>query len=195
MKPILKLTKNQYDNLFITSDLHFGHKQKFVYEHRGYTSPQEMDEDIVNKINKIVGKDGILLHLGDLSLNTSESRLLEIFSKLKIKEFWSIWGNHNEPLFSLRKKIYNFLFLDFGHYLTMSFDKKQFVCFHFPIMAWDGMFHGSMHLCGHSHGKNSLSRIEAKQSKILDCGWDVHSKPISMLEIEKIMKTKLVPQE
>lgn len=197
MKPILKLTKSQYDNLFVTSDLHFGHKQKFVYEHRGYSSPQQMDEDIINKINETVGKDGILLHLGDLSLNTSESRLFEIFSKLKIKEFWNLWGNHNEPLFSLKKNpsLYNFSFLNFDYYLTMKYESKQFICFHFPIMTWEGIFRGSMHLCGHSHGKNPKSRIEAKESKILDCGWDVHLKPLSMLEIEKIMSKKLIPQE
>ena len=191
---MLKLTKCQYDNLFVTSDLHLGHKQKFVYVDRGYSSPEEMDEDIIAVINQKVGENGILLHLGDLSLNTSESRLLEIFSKLKIKEFWNIWGNHNQPLFSLKRDVYNFAFLNFEHYLTMRYEKKEFVCFHFPIMAWDGMFKGSMHLCGHSHGKNPLSRIESKQSKILDCGWDVHSKPISMFEIEKIMETKSIPQ-
>jgi calcineurin-like phosphoesterase family protein len=196
MKPILNLTKHQYDNLFVTSDLHFGHKQKFVYEARGYSSPEEMDEDIISVINEKVGENGILLHLGDLSLNTSEKRLLNIFSRLKINQFWNIWGNHNQPLATLKgKHDFNFEFCNLGHYMTMGYEKKQFVCFHFPIMTWDGMLHGSMHLCGHSHGKNPLSRIEAKQSKILDCGWDVHSKPISMFEIEEIMETKLIPQE
>jgi len=194
MKPMLKLTKCQYDNLFVTSDLHFGHKQKFVYADRGYVSSEEMDEDIIAVINEKVGKNGILLHLGDLSLNTSESRLLEIFSKLKIKEFWNLWGNHNQPLFSLKRQIYDFIFLNFEYYLTMRYEKKEFVCFHFPIMAWDNMFKGSMHLCGHSHGKNPSSRIETKQSKILDCGWDIHSKPLSMFEIEKIMEKKSIPQ-
>lgn len=192
---MLKLTKCQYDNLFVTSDLHFGHKQKFVYEDRGYKSPEQMDADIIGVINDKVGKDGILLHLGDLSLNTSEQRLVQIFSELKIKEFWNLWGNHNQPLFSLKYKPYNFNLINYGHYLTMSYEKNDFICFHFPIMAWEGMFRGSMHLCGHSHGKNPLSRIEAKQSKILDCGWDIHSKPLSMKEIEKIMETKLIPQE
>jgi hypothetical protein len=52
------------------------------------------------------------------------------------------------------------------------------------------MSEGSMHLCGHSHGSNNISLPENKTHKILDCGWDIHRKPLTMQEIEGIMLTK-----
>jgi hypothetical protein len=66
----------------------------------------------------------------------------------------------------------------------------MFVCFHFPVAIFDGMNHGSMHLCGHSHGNYEISRPENHEQKILDCGWDVHKKPLTMKEIETIMSHK-----
>jgi hypothetical protein len=52
-----------------------------------------------------------------------------------------------------------------------------------------------MHLCGHSHGKCEESRPEHKEFKILDCGWDIHHKPLTMKEIQEIMDTKSKPDE
>jgi hypothetical protein len=52
------------------------------------------------------------------------------------------------------------------------------------------MSQGSMHLCGHSHGDNPLSRPEDKTHKILDCGWDIHGKPLTMKEVESILEKK-----
>ena len=195
-----KLTDYIYKRLFVTSDTHFNHNQEFIYKQRGYDNPQQMTDDMIDIINSTVGEDGILLHLGDFCLNTTKEQYDDIISRLKIKEIWMLWGNHNNPI----QKNYggtveqvcaynrNVFIKYLGHYFTFRKGKNAFVCFHFPIQIWDGMNEGSMHLCGHSHGHNVISRPESGTEKILDCGWDIHKKPLTMSEIEAIMSVKVI---
>jgi calcineurin-like phosphoesterase family protein len=198
MEVMTKLTDEEYDNLFVTSDTHFNHNQEFIYKKRGYDNPQKMTHDMIDIINNTVGENGILLHLGDFCLNTTKDQYHYILSKLRIKEIWMLWGNHNNPIQKsyggTREQIAasnQGIFIRYlGHYFTFRKSKKVFVCFHFPIQIFDGMSQGSMHLCGHSHGDNPLSRPEDKTHKILDCGWDIHGKPLTMKEVESILEKK-----
>ena len=198
MQVIQKLSDEVYTKLFVTSDTHFNHNQEFVYKKRGYETPQQMTDDMINIINDTVGEDGILLHLGDFCLNTTRDQYLDILSRLKVKQIWMVWGNHNNPI----QKSYggtvqqvsacnNGVFIRYlDHYYTFRKGKKMFVCFHFPMAVWDGMRDGAMHLCGHSHGDYPLSRPENLTHKILDCGWDIHKKPLHITEVEAIMENK-----
>lgn len=193
-----KLTEEVYNKIFVTSDTHFGHNQEFVYKTRGYDNPLDMNKDMIKIINDTVGKDGILLHLGDFCLNTTYEEYHNILRGLKVKEIWMLWGNHNNPIQKsyggTREQIcawnQNIFIRYLNHYYTFRRGKKEFVCFHFPLQIWDNCVNGSMHLCGHSHGSNPISRPEDKTYKILDVGWDIHKKPLTMAEVESIMSTK-----
>lgn len=193
-----KITDDIYNKLFVTSDTHFGHNKEFIYKNRGYNSPEEMNEDMINIINSKVGPDGTLLHLGDFCLNTTKEQYENILKKLRIKEIWMLWGNHNNPIQrnygGTVEQVCAFnrgVFIRYlGHYYTFRKGKNAFVCFHFPISVWDSINEGTMHLCGHSHGHNQISRPEDTTRKILDCGWDIHKAPLTMQEIETIMSTK-----
>ena len=37
--------------IFVTSDLHFGHDRGFLYEPRGFNSPEEHDKGIIKNLN------------------------------------------------------------------------------------------------------------------------------------------------
>jgi calcineurin-like phosphoesterase family protein len=198
MEFIQKLDTDTYNNLFVTSDTHFNHNKEFLYGKRGYDCPRRMTDDMIDIINSTVGENGILLHLGDFCLNSTQDDVKYIMSKLRIKALWLLWGNHNNPI----QRSYggtvqqvcawnsNMFIRYLGHYFTFRHGSKGFVCFHFPISIWDGMSHGTMHLCGHSHGHHQISRPEDKTYKILDCGWDIHNKPLSFKEVEAIMNKK-----
>lgn len=198
MQVIQKLTDEIYNKLYVTSDTHFNHNKDFIYKNRGYDTPQDMTAGMIETINKVVGSDGILLHLGDFCLNTTYEEYYDILSKLRVKEIWMLWGNHNNPIQKTyggtREQVCAWnkgIFIKYlNHYHTFRKGKKFFVCFHFPISVWDGMSAGAMHLCGHSHGNYPISRPENNTFKILDCGWDIHEKPLSMKEIEDIMREK-----
>lgn len=198
MEVMYKFSDEDYDNLFVTSDTHFNHNKEFVYATRGYVSPTEMTIDMIRIINETVGENGILLHLGDFCLNTDQSMYMDIMSRLKVKAIWLLWGNHNNPIqksfggsvTQVASYTANTFVKYLGHYFTFRNSRKEFVCFHFPIRVWDGMARGAMHLCGHSHGSLEISRPEDSTYKILDCGWDIHKKPLSMKEIENILSNK-----
>lgn len=195
---MIKLDDEQQQKLKVVADTHFGHQQEFIYKQRGFDDVEQMNDHMINTINESVGEDGILLHLGDFCLNTPRDQYLNILKRLKIKELWMIWGNHNNPIqrsYGGRIQQVSAYHGDlkvryWEHYLTMRHKRNHYVCFHYPIAVWDGMGQGAMHLCGHSHGNHQLSRPEDLTHKILDCGWDVHHKPLSLVEINTIMQAK-----
>jgi len=198
MQVMQKITDEEYANLFVTSDTHFGHNQEFIYKSRGYCNVQAMNEDMIQTINNIVGENGTLLHLGDFCLNTSLEQYTSILSSLKIKAIWMVWGNHNNPIQKsyggtirqVEDTIGSVYIRYLDYYYTFRKGKRHYVCSHFPFRVWDGMSYGAAHLCGHSHGTLPVSRPEDKTHKILDCGWDVHSKPLTMREIDEIIDSK-----
>lgn len=200
MNVMQKITDEQYDRLYVTSDTHFNHNREFVYKSRGYNNPQEMTNDMIDIINNTVGENGILLHLGDFCLNTSPEEYTDILKRLKIKELWMLFGNHNSCIQQTygdsRQQVcaYNQgLYIRYlNHYYTFKKGKKIFVCSHYPFRSWDGMSEGTMHIHGHCHNNLLSSREDDKTEKILDVGWDAYPKPLHITEIVNIMNTKTV---
>ena len=45
------------EQIYVTSDLHFGHDREFIWKARGYNSVDEMNEDYVHKWNITVDND------------------------------------------------------------------------------------------------------------------------------------------
>jgi calcineurin-like phosphoesterase family protein len=117
------------------------------------------------------------------------------------------WMNHNHEGYASRKgsdiesfdpmklevEIYPFRYRNIvflGNYLEAQINGMKYVMAHYPIYVFNEMKHGVRHLCGHSHGSLPFSTPECSDSKVLDCGWDVHRKPLSVNEILDIMDTK-----
>ena len=55
-------------NIFLTSDLHFGHNKEFIYKVRGFNSIEEMNEAIIERWNSVVNNDDDVYVLGDFIL-------------------------------------------------------------------------------------------------------------------------------
>jgi calcineurin-like phosphoesterase family protein len=55
-------------NYFVTSDSHFSHANIIKYCNRPFASPEEMDEALVERWNKIVKPSDHVLHLGDVAM-------------------------------------------------------------------------------------------------------------------------------
>ena len=108
----MELTLNE--NILLVSDLHVNHKKLCTsYEEhfdrtRKYKTIEEMNDDIVKQWNSVISPDDTVIFLGDFTLGTPGSKLLEVFSdyytnKLNFKHMYMIRGNHDYALF---KKIY-----------------------------------------------------------------------------------------
>jgi calcineurin-like phosphoesterase family protein len=81
-------------NVFMISDMHFGHSNIILYENRPFKDIEEMDRVIIANWNKTVGKDDKVFILGDVSFYDKE-KTTNIISSLKGEKIL-IMGNHDK---------------------------------------------------------------------------------------------------
>lgn len=81
------------NNVWFTSDTHFGHKKILEYEPeaRPFSSVEEMNEVMIDRWNHCVGRNDIIYHLGDFCFGKSS---LDIAARLNGKKRL-IMGNHD----------------------------------------------------------------------------------------------------
>ena len=135
--------------IFVTSDQHFSHIQPFVWEARGYSSVENMNEEQVRKWNEVVSKDDEVWFLGDGMMNDNVAGA-QCFSKLNGK-IHIITGNHDT---AARIEIYKQLGFDVQDGKRLSYKKKSFILSHEPIITSNGAFKGwrdTINIHGHTH--------------------------------------------
>ena len=192
--------------VWFTADPHLDHDKDFVWEARGYKSAKDHTDSIIETTNQYVKPGDILFMLGDLCLNCTPQRLDQYLDRINCKNFWCLWGNHNNPhektiyrpgrdklttkpvqwVYPVKYKNMTYL----GHYHEVTVNNQFIVMCHYPFMAWNSLMHGSWCLCGHEHGGLEATRPEATNGKILDVGWDLFKKPVSFAEVKTIMDKK-----
>lgn len=150
---------------YFTSDLHFGHLNICKFTERGnFTTPEDHDLWLIDKINSKVNRGDLLYILGDVSFHKDWNNTKDLLYKIKGQKI-VIKGNHDreEDLKNLKLSgvIQNWL-----HYKEIKIQGNPTCLFHFPISSWHRQHYGSFHLHGHSHGQFK------GQGKILDVGID-----------------------
>jgi calcineurin-like phosphoesterase family protein len=190
----LKIESNQ--QLYFTSDTHYMHKNIC----RGITSwndadnltrdfktLDQMNDRIVSGINNIVGQDDILFHLGDWSFGGFE--MIEQFrNRINCKNIHLILGNHDQHIEHDRDDIRR-LFTSVNQYLELEVKSKDwnqnYVLMHYPLVSWNKMNDGVIHLFGHVH--LSIDRRIGK-GKTMDVGVDGNGlNPLHTSDIERLM--------
>lgn len=105
---------NRMCKIWLTADLHFGHKNVLKYENRPFSNTEEMDETLIIRWNKKVGENDIIFVLGDLFLNNAKSA--ESIAKRLNGRKHLILGNHDNFTKTKYKKMgffpYTHYFLD-----------------------------------------------------------------------------------
>lgn len=170
---------------YITSDLHFGHRNIIKYENRPFNDIQEMDNWIIKNWNKTVEEDDLVYILGDFSWYKGE-KTNEILNKLKGDKILIV-GNHDE-IFLKDKKFDRNLFQEICNYKEIKIKTTKIVMCHYPIIDWNGKNNGSFHLYGHVH---SMINEDTKYMKMLEEKYnclnisiDIHKK---LLDLEDIV--------
>lgn len=143
--------------IYITSDLHFCHNQPFIYEPRGFSNVEEMNEGIVQRINKVVRPEDELWILGDLMLNDTDQGIA-LMRQLN-GHIHLVLGNHdtNNRIDLYKRELPNVTIEGFG--ARLKYRGYQFYLSHYPTLvenfdSEEPLNRQVINLCGHSHTQN-----------------------------------------
>src|SRR3989344_4198295 len=82
--------------IFIISDTHFHHKNIIEYSNRPFKSVEEMDSEMIRRWNNKIGKEDIVIHLGDFALG-NEKEVKELKDSLN-GTILLLMGNHDHKV-------------------------------------------------------------------------------------------------
>jgi calcineurin-like phosphoesterase family protein len=180
----MRIKVKNKENVWIFSDPHYNHKNICrgttnwrmpdgsipEKQTRDFKDLQKMNAAIVDSINDCAKQEDVLICLGDWSFGGFES-ITEFWDRLICKNIYLVLGNHDHHIENNRDDIQK-LFLEVGHYATLEMeDGHKFRLMHYPIVSWDGLRKGVIHLHGHCHLPTEKRFGEGKR---MDVGMDGH---------------------
>ena len=150
----MDLTKYK-DKIYFISDTHIGHCNIIKYCNRPFSCIEDMNQTIINNWNKVVPEDGIVFHLGDVTLK-SPSSVVEIFKSLNGLKYL-IKGNHDIKLHQ-----YGSVFHEISEQKTIKIENEIIHLNHFPLLCFP---ENHINLFGHVH----LSKTKNEGSDFERC--------------------------
>ena len=176
------------NNIFFTSDQHFGHHNIIKFCNRPFKDVEEMNQTMIQRWNEKVGPKDEVYHLGDLGLTKDKEAMKAILDQLN-GTIHLIVGNHEGAALQHRKRF---------HWVKDYYELKvkdetckngvqRIILFHYAMRVWRGSYRGNWHLYGHSHG----NLPDAADQLAFDVGVDCHDYyPLSYEEVRNIMLQK-----
>ena len=143
-------------SIWVSSDYHFNHDREFIWKERGFSSVQEMNEEIIKRHNSVVKSGDEVYLLGDICLGGSEN--LENNKKLIEQlngNIHIVLGNHDT---ASRKQMYEELpnideIAPVG--IRFKWGKYNFILTHYPMITGnleaESLRQMALNLYGHTH--------------------------------------------
>lgn len=159
---LLKLSTSE-QQIWFTSDTHFGHKNIIQLNHRPFNSIEEMDSTLIDNWNLVVQPNDIVFHLGDFAFASSK-RWKELIQELN-GQIHLIVGNHDElrypghDVFGSFAGVYN--------QLTLRINGKMVYLNHYPFLCYGGTYHKEpvYQLYGHVHSGPKCTGLDSSRLK------------------------------
>lgn len=181
------------NKVWFTSDPHFMHKNILKYCKRPFKDVTQMNEALIANWNSVVGKDDLIICLGDFALG-NEKECDKILKRLNGNKVL-ILGNHEKTVMS---KEYNRNHFNGGIYERLEIrvmDKEvsnefqDIILSHYTMFTWNKSHRGSWQLFGHVHG--TLDNNPTLSPNQIDVGVDSHDfTPISYEKVKEIITLK-----
>lgn len=204
-----KMNFESGDNLFFTSDTHFGHDNIIKFCNRPFKDIKEMDDTIVSNWNRVVGKDDIVFHLGDFAFGGSQV-WNNMISRLN-GHIHLVVGNHD--LKNIRQG-YMGRFESVSTQLILNINNRLVYLNHYPFLCYAGSWRNPdavvYQLFGHVHTRphGDLSKVSDEEVKRIlgldaprlaylmptqyDVGVDNNNfTPVSFKEVDRIIQENI----
>lgn len=135
--------------VYFTADLHLGHAGIISRKNRPFSSVEEMNRTLVTNYNAVVRNSDTVYLLGDLCHKMPPTEADAILRRLNGKKYL-IRGNHD-------KEYDPSIFEEVRDLMTLSLSGVYFVLMHYPMLSWQKMHSGSIHLHGHMHASKEYN--------------------------------------
>lgn len=172
--------------IFFTADTHFCHGKSFLYEPRGFTNADDMNEAIIERWNKVVKQGDIVYHLGDTILNDTEKGI-ECFKRLN-GEIFLIYGNHDTEnrTYALFEAC-RFKFTGGWYAFQIKHGKQSIYLSHYPTITSNfDQKHFSQHVINlHGHTHQQKNWLDPMNPFMYHVGVDSHN--CTPVHIDEIM--------
>jgi calcineurin-like phosphoesterase family protein len=167
---------------FFTADHHFGHANIIKYCDRPYSKVLDMDNDLIEKWNSVVGGSDVVYYVGDFSLKDLET-VRYYFSKLNGR-VRVLDGSHDRWISEYSRDRGPGLITKHDKVLTVEIEDKPIILCHYAMRSWDRSHYATWHIFGHHHGK--LEPYGLSFDIGVDC-WDFY--PVSLEQVAEKMAT------
>ena len=160
-------------SIFLTSDTHFGHRRLV-----DWGRPEEFNEMILENWNRVVRKDDIVLHLGDLTMvNKEDTRAYT--SQLKGRKY-IILGNHDDRSNTWYEDLgFTVIPAAFYPYRDKHDNWYKILLTHIPVHP---IPEGWFNIHGHLHGNGHRASLQSAQH--VDVGVDCFEfTPVRMYKV------------
>lgn len=186
MEKLYDTYKFEPENLYFTSDTHFGHANIIRFCNRPFATIEEMDKELVRRWNETVPVDGIVFHLGDFAYGNA-GYWKEILQKLHGRKYLII-GNHD---YKNIRAGYTEYFEHVTQQMSIRVGDQSIILNHNPFLCYGGSYRDVWQLFGHVHsGPANHTGLDHPRLKMLfplqyDVGVDNNDfRPISYAEVK-----------
>lgn len=171
--------------VYVTSDLHFFHRNIIKHCERPFDSIEDMNETLILLWNDTVNCDDEVYILGDVTLKGQDiaRQYLRMLNGTK----YLIRGNHDKFAVDSDWLVNEGLVGWVKDYYEMSYLNEFIVMCHYPFAEWNRKRKGSFCLHGHLHSKKEYNIMQKKQGiRRFDVGVDANDySPVSIDDILK----------
>lgn len=167
-------------NLYI-ADMHFGHSNAILFDHRPFSSRDEMDEVMIKLWNNRVRPDDDVYILGDFAFRSGKAEQWYL-RQLRGRKHLVI-GNHDGKLLENEKAMSYFESVD--KMMHVEDQGNHISLCHFPILQWNGRHKGHLHIYGHIHGTiDETTEIINARGNAFNAGCMINNyAPVSLREL------------
>lgn len=154
----LNITLKPEQNIFFSSDQHFGHRNVVKFCNRPYTDEKEMGKALIENWNSTVSPDDIVVTMGDFFWFNDSQSIKKVVNQLN-GTIYMVLGNHDKKESFRRCDHEKLIIVDGITHIFLRCENTdrwyektfEIVCSHYPLMTWAHRDRGAINLFGHIH--------------------------------------------